>query len=266
MTKLIFFLNVKNITLTKKLKLTKNNKIDILEVLIILTLILMIIVIYVPVAIWEEENHYTKESRFRMNNLYDMEVFYKSLTGSFSPDFHESLTIVNAVRDSVVADSLFIEKQKVFLNGKTYMVDVYESFAFEFDTTFGFLSFRKDTILDTTLQIVVFDQDLGREDSIYIRKSNLIDFSGTENFRGVVNEEPTLRIELVEYYKTFLPDSATYYCPLTGENYDISISEDGSSFSVASPIKNTYVEPRYLFFSFKANSHGIIQDGTRSWE
>ena len=137
------------------------------------------------------------------------------------------------------------------------MVDVYESFAFEFDTTFGFLSFRRDTILDTTLQIVVFDQGIGREDSIYIRKSNLIDFSGAENFRGVVNEEPTLRIELVEYYKTFLPDSTTYYCPLTGENYDISY-RGWPSFSVAS-YKKIYVEPRYLFFSFKANSHGIIQ-------
>jgi len=248
------------------LNLTRNNKIDILEILIILTLILMVIVIYVPVAIWEEENHYTKESRFRMNNLYDVEVFFKSLTGDFSADFHESMNIVNAVRDSVVADSLFIEEQEVFLNGKTYLVDVYESFSFEFDTTFGFLSLRRDTILDTTVQIIVYDQDLSREDSIYIRKSNLADFIETENFRGVINEEPTLRVELVEYYKTFLPDSSTYYCPLTGENYDISISEDGGSLSVSSPIEDTYTEPRYLFFSFKANSHGVIQNGTRSWE
>lgn len=248
------------------MKLTKNNKIDLLEVLIILTLLLLVVVIYVPVAIWEEENYFTKESRFRMNNLYDMEVFYKSLTGDFSTDFHESMNIVNAVRDSVVADSLFIEKQEVFLNGKTYLVDVYESFSFEFDTTFGFLSFRRDTILDTTVQIIVYDQDLSREDSIYIRKSDLSDYSGTENFKGVINEEPTLRVEIVEYYKTFLPDSSTYYCPLTGENYDISISEDGGGFSVSSPIKSPYIEPRYLFFSFKANSHGIIQDGTRSWE
>ncbi len=246
--------------------MTKNNKIDLLEILIIVTVLLMIIVIYVPVAIWEEENFYTRESRFRMNNLYDLEVFYKSLTGGYSSDYYESMNVVNAIRDSVVADSLFIENQKVFLNGKSYLVDVYESFSFEYDTTFGFLSFRRDTILDTTVHIIVYDQDLGREDSIYIRKSDLNQYAGQDNFKGVINEEPTSRVELVEYYKTFLPDSSTYYCPLVGEKYDISISDDSNSLSVSSPILETYVEPRYLFFSFKANSHGIIQDGTRSWE
>ena len=201
-----------------------------------------------------------------MDNLYDIEVFHKSIMGEFNPNFHEAMDLVNAARDSVVADSLFIEEQLIILNGKEYQVDIYDNFAFEYDTTFGFKSFRRDTILDTTLQIVVYDESLGRDDSIFIRKKDLFSYEDDSNFNGIVKAEQVERIELVEYYKTFIHDSSTYYCPLTEKAYQIDISEEGSSFKVSSPITVTVKKPRYLLFSFKANSHGIIQDGTRSWD
>ena len=248
------------------MQLTETHKSDLLEIGIVFFILLLIIVIYVPVAIWEEEIHYQKESRFRMNNLYDLEVFHKSLTRNFNPDFHEAMNLVNATRDSVVADSLFIEEQFITLNGKEYLVDIYDNFAFEYDTTFGFKSFRRDTILDTTLQIAVYDQSLGRDDSIFIQKRDLFSYEEDPNFNGIIKKEPVERVELVEYYKTFLPDSSTYYCTLTEKEYKIDISEEGSSFKVSSPITVTVKKPRYLLFSFKANSHGIIQDGTRSWD
>ena len=248
------------------MQLTETHKTDLLEIGIVFFILLLIIVIYVPVAIWEEETHYQRESRFRMNNLYDLEVFHKSLTGNFNPDFHEAMNLVNAARDSVVADSLFIEEQSITINGNEYLVDIYDNFAFEYDTTFGFKSFRRDTILDTTLQIAVYDQSLGRDDSIFIQKRDLFSYEEDPNFNGIVKKEPIERVELVEYYKTFLPDSSTYYCPLTEKAYQIDISEEGSSFKVSSPITVTVKKPRYLLFSFKANSHGIIQDGTRSWD
>ena len=78
---------------------------------IIVSLFVLLVVIYVPIAIWEEENYYRKESRFRMNNLYDIEVFHKSIMGEFNPNFHEAMNLVNSARDSIVADSLFIEEQ-----------------------------------------------------------------------------------------------------------------------------------------------------------
>mgnify|MGYP004368937195 FL=1 len=201
-----------------------------------------------------------------MDNLYDIEVFHKSIIGGFNPNFHEAMNLVNAARDSVVADSLFIEEQLIILNGKEYQVDIYDNFAFEYDTTFGFKSFRRDTILDTTLQIVVYDESLGRDDSIFIRKKDLFSYEDDSNFNGIVKAEQVERIELVEYYKTFIPDSSTYYCPLTADAYQIEISDEGSSFRVSSPIDETVKKPRYLLFSFKANSHGIIQDGSRSWD
>ena len=94
----------------------------------------------------------------------------------------------------------------------------------------------------------------------------MIDYKQSENFIGILKEEPMQRVEAVEYYKTYLPDSSTYYCPLTNVPFKMEIIEDGTSLRVASPIEETIVKPRYLLFSFKANSHGIIKDGQKSWK
>ena len=120
------------------------------------------------------------------------------------------------------------------------------NFAFEYDTTFGFKSFRRDTILDTTLRISIYDGSLGRNDSIFIRKRDLFSYEDDPNFKGIIEAEPIERVELVEYYKTFLPDSSTYYCPLTDDAYRIDISDEGSSIKISSPINETLKKPRYF--------------------
>ena len=155
------------------MQLTQQNKSDLLEVVIILALFFLIVVIYVPVAIWEEETFYEKESRYRMQNAYDIESFYSRLTGEYNPNFLEALSVVNAARDSTIADSLYIGEQSIMLEGKEFLVDVDESFGFEYDTTFGIKSFRKDTVQDTTLQVVILSEDLGRNDTSFIRKKDL---------------------------------------------------------------------------------------------
>jgi len=248
------------------MKLSQQNKTDFLEIATILAMFFLIIVIYVPVAIWEEEAHFRKESRHRMQNLYDVEEFYSRLIGSYNPNFLEAMTLINAARDSVVADSLFIDEQQITIGGKVFIVDIGESFEFEFDTTFGFKSFRKDTVNDTTVQIALYAEDLGRIDTSYIRKKDLSGYESEENFIEIVKEEPMKRVEAIEYYKTYLPDSSNYYCPLTNIPYQMEIGEDGASLKVSSPIKETIKESRYLLFSFKANSHGIIKDGQQSWD
>ena len=108
-----------------------------------------------------------------MQNMYDIESFYSQLTGEYNPNYLEALSVVNATRDSTVSDSLFFGEQKIILFGKEFSVDVTESFSFEYDTTFGIKSFRKDTINDTTLQIAVFSKELGRNDTSFIRKKDL---------------------------------------------------------------------------------------------
>ena len=74
------------------------------------------------------------------------------------------------------------------------------------------------------------------------------------------------RVEAKEFYKTYLPDSSTYYCPLTDSPYNMEITEDGRGLLVSSPISDPIIKSRYLLFSFKAKSHGIIKDGRKSWE
>ena len=246
--------------------LTKQNKTDLLEIAIIFSMFLLIVVIYVPVAIWEKESFYERESRQRMQNMYDVESFYSQLTGEYNPNYLEALSVVNATRDSTVSDSLFIGEQKIVLFGKEFSVDVTESFSFEYDTTFGIKSFRKDTISDTTLQIAVFSKELGRNDTSFIRKKDLSLYNQNDDFISVVNEEPLVRVEAVEYYKTYLPDSLTYFCPLTNKPYLLQINNEGSELSVSSPIEEIIIEPRYLIFAFRAGSHGVIQGGRKSWE
>ena len=71
------------------------------------------------------------------------------------------MTVVNAVRDSTIADSLYLGEQNLFINNEQYIIDVNESYGFEYDTTFGIKSFRKDTILDTILQIITLFRRTG---------------------------------------------------------------------------------------------------------
>ena len=248
------------------MQLTQQNKSDLLEIVIILALFFLIVVIYVPVAIWEEETFYEKESRYRMQNAYDIESFYSRLTGEYNPNFLEALSVVNAARDSTIADSLYIGEQSILLEGKEFFVDVDESFGFEYDTTFGIKSFRKDTVQDTTLQVVVFSEDLGRNDTSFIRKKDLGSYQSNDNFVGITREEPMERVEAIEYYKTYIPDSTTYYCPLTSDNYIMEISDDGSELMISSPLQDPVVESYYLLFSFRAMNHGVIKGGRKSWE
>ena len=148
----------------------QQNKSDALEILIILAMFFLIVVVYVPVAIWEDESFYEKESRSRMQNMYDIQTFYSRLTGQYSSSFLEAMEVVNAVRDSTIADSLFFGEQTLLLNNEKYLISVNQSYGFEYDTTFGIKSFRKDTVLDTILQINMYSEELGRDDTSFIQK------------------------------------------------------------------------------------------------
>jgi len=248
--------------------MNQNKLSDLLELAMVLAFLFLIIVIYVPVSVWAEEREFERRSRFNMQNIYDIEMFYEQLTGSYSPNFFEAMNVVNSARDSLLGDSLYVGEQNLILFGRQYNVDINETFGFNYDTTFGFKSYRRDTIFDTTVQIIMYSQELGRNDTSFTQKRHLNNYMEDPNFIDKLNEEPLKRVELIEYYKTYIPDSSTYGCPLTDKSYMISIDNENKKLKVVSPInrENPYKDPRFLIFSLKSNGHGEINDGNRSWD
>ena len=81
------------------------------------------------------------------------------------------------------------------MSGREYVVDINEAFGFNYDTTFGFKSYRRDTILDTTVQIVMFSQELGRNDTSFTQIKFLSTYSQARNFVANIGEEPLTRVE-----------------------------------------------------------------------
>ena len=65
---------------------------------------------------------------------------------------------------------------------------------------------------------------------------------------------------------TNLSDSLMYFCPVSEKPYFISLKEEGNAVRVDSPIEETIVRRRYTVFAFKANNHGFINDGSKSWD
>ena len=249
-------------------KIDQNKISDLLELVMVIGFLFLIFVIYAPVSIWAEEKEYEKKSRFNMQNIYDVGMFYEQLTGEYSPNFYEAMAVVNSARDSLLGDSLFIGEQNLTLFGREYSVDINETFGFNYDTTFGFKSYRRDTILDTTVQIIMYSNELGRNDTSFTQKKYLKTYMEDPNFIEKLNEEPLKRVELIEYYKTFIPDSSTYNCPLSGDSYILKINNENKNLRVISPInrENPYKDPRFLIFSLKSNGHGEINGGNRSWD
>ncbi len=239
---------------------------DLLEVFILFALIFMTISIYVPRAIWDEEESFESQSRFNMENQYHIQQFYHSLLDRFDTDGLWAMKVVNSVRDSLTGDSTYLGEQSITLGGKDFTVNVPKGYDIDFDTTFGFPMMRRDTILDTTVTVVMFLEELSRNDTTYIQYKHLHKKQANPNFISALEHVETERVEVVNYYDSYMPDSSMYFCPVSDQSYLISIKEEDNIVRVDSPIEVPVVEPRYLVFSFEAENHGFINDGSRSWD
>lgn len=243
---------------------------DLLELLIVISLIFLFIVLTVPVAIWEEEADMENKAHFRMSTINGIQTFYHTLTGTFDEDGFWAMNVVNAVRDSVVADSTFLGQRTIYLQGKEIIVDIPEYFNIEVDTTFGFQRTRRDTINDTTVTYLKYGLNSADEidrsmiDTSYTPIGRLAKVKEDSLFIKVVAQEPVQRVELGTYYDTYTPDSSVFYCPVTHKRFVMKL--DNGSLRIASPITDVVKEPRYLIFSFRAHNHGYIDDGITSWD
>lgn len=236
---------------------------DLLELAILVSVISFLGVLYLPRLIWDDEEAVEAESRFYMENVYDVLSYYERLTGERTADGQWALMVVNAARDSLTADSTFLSKQKIHLDGGTADVDMFANYTTVYDTSFGFLKTRKDTLLDTVMTVVNFNEDESRYDSSFVRKDLLKSYLEDTTFVGITDTAYSSHVEVVSYYDSFMPDPTMLYCPLTNQPYIIELTED--DYKVASPIEGTYTERRFLIFAFNARSHGKIEDGDKSW-
>ena len=184
---------------------------DLLELGIVFAFLFLIICIYVPRAIWDEEEIFEYQSRFYMENMYDVQSFYKSIMGEFDPDGLWAIKVVSSVRDSLTGDSTYLGEQSITLENKTFSVNVPKGYDIEFDTTFGFPMTRRDTIVDTTVTVVMFSEELTRNDTSYIQQKNLSKFIDDSNFVSILEQVPTQRVEVVNYYDSYMPDSLMYF-------------------------------------------------------
>ena len=240
------------------------HKTDWIELLIVLAIVFLIIAIYVPVAIWADEDRYEEQSHSRMQNIYDIERFYAQLTNKYHQNGIEAMHIINAVADSVTADSNYVGEQKLNLLGSIIDVNVPKGFGVEFDTTFGFQKFKRDTTNDTTSTVVMYSEELSRNDTIFVQKKEVTNLQDDPAFRGVISEEPLEIVAVESFYDKYRPDSTQFLCPVTKKSYKLTFKEDG--FRIDSPIEETFKKHKYLVFAFKANNHGYIEDGVASWD
>ena len=239
---------------------------DLIELGIVLAFLFLIITIYVPSAIWVEEVTAAEGARFNIQTVHDVEYFYKILTDGYEENGLWAMNVVNAVRDSVMADSTYLGERNFELAGESVNVIIPEGYDVEFDTTFGILKTRRDTLIDTIHTVVTYSEEMFRNDTGFVSKEDLPTVMIEEGFIANLGFETKQRSEVVSYYDSYMPDSSNFYCPLTGEIIVVRLKEEGEVLRVASPIEGVYSEGRYLLFSFKSRSHGYIEDGSRSWD
>ena len=236
---------------------------DLLELAILVAVIAFMAVIYLPRMIWDEEEAVEAKSQFYMEHVYDVLTYYQKLTGERTADGEWALQVVNAARDSLTADSTFLGKQDIHLGDRIAKVEMALSYATVYDTSFGFLKTRKDTVQDTIMSIVNFNSEESRYDTSFVRNDMAKPYLEDTTFVGVSDTTFSSHVEVVSYYDGFTPDLEMLSCPLTREPYIIELTEE--DYRVASPIKGTYSERRFLVFAFNAKSHGKIEDGEKSW-
>ena len=239
---------------------------DLIELFIVIAFLFMIITIYVPSAIWVEEKRAAEDARFNIQTVHDVEYFYKILTDGYEENGLWAMNVVNAVRDSVMADSTYLGERTFELAGESVNVLVPEGYDVEFDTTFGIHKTRRDTLIDTIHTVVIFSEEMNRNDTSFVTKRDLPTILIEEGFIADLGFEKKQRSEVVSYYDSYMPDSSNFYCPLTREKIAVNLKDEGEVLRVASPIEGIYSEGRYLLFSFKTRNHGYIEDGSRSWD
>lgn len=249
-------------------------KISLLDWGIVFSVILLFVVVYIPQIIWEEEEMYRKESRFRMSMIANAAEFYYELTGNYTVDGEHLFFLVEAAMDSLIADSLFTGNQTIFNSeGQDFEVSLERGFELRVDTTFSKAVDLKRSYLDTIYNVGMKNEITGEIDTIFVNSKDLNLFKTDLYFYKTFGSDTITRSEIVTNYLRKKYHLTTNYlvCPLTGTKYvlEIDSTKQGDPlFLVKSPIhllEESYNESRFGLFKFESGKHGYIQGGIKSW-
>ena len=269
---------------------------DLMEMGIVLAVIAFVVVIYIPKSIWIEETEIEDQNHSQMRNISKILDFYEEFTGEKTEDAIWAIQLINAVRDSVVADSLFSDHPRMInLDDREIEVTVPKSFIWmkpdrrlgenplakhiryitTYDTTFGHLGVRKDTIEDKIFSVVVEDRSEDPDnsatwfmDTSFIRSDKLALFKASLDtfnsyYVGIADTSKSEHVEVVHYYDRFRPDESILNFPLGNERYIIRVDSESVVIKVHD---RDYSERRYLLFTFDPYvKDDSISNGYPSW-
>jgi len=225
--------------------------------------IILILVIYLPAKIWKEEETVRNVGRYRMTILNHVEDLYKKMSGSYQTDPILAMKIVSALRDSTRADSNFNGKQVLKLEEGIFEFNVTKNFFMNFDTTFALKYEKRDTVIDTTYKIVMWNPGTFTHDTVFVNASRIENVSSDSLFRGQLETEISSRVSTNTYYRPYYLDKTFAYSPLIKQEYIIMV--DTARIKISDPLKGEFKERRYLAFAFRDTSHGYIENGEPSW-
>ena len=240
----------------------------ILDWLILLAVIILVVVIYVPKGIWAEEDAYRSESHRRLEIIWDAEEFYHTIRGNYTMDGEHLFRVVSQAHDSLIADSTFIGDQVIIIDEVPFRITLPLFMDRQMDTTFSVGQLQRREVSDTTYSIRMWNAERSDHDTIFISGSIALAGAQTDDtFRSVLDTAYAIRSEVyVDYdWRRFRLELGLLVEPVTGEPFEIRYDSTLAELTIASPIKDSYVESRYLFFNFEARNHGQIVAGDPSW-
>jgi hypothetical protein len=235
---------------------------------VVLAVVVLVVVIYVPKAIWAQEDRARDESRRRMTIIQAAEDFYRTISHNYTTDGRFLFQLISQTHDSLIGDSTFIGEQIVYVDGLPYTVDIPEILLIQLDTTFTVSRSVRDTMLDTTYAVALWNEERSVEDTVYI--------NGSKGLSVLLDNPAYLRTVNVTYgsHTELLNDYAWFRYrltedllknPISGLPYNIRLDTTGTVLTISFPESALNEQRRFLFFKFKALDHGEIIAGEPSW-
>lgn len=232
----------------------------------VILLVVLLFVIVIPWSIWKEEQYYRDLCHWKMTNLWNSQRLYHDLRKEYNPNLREALQFIDQVRDSVLADSMYVRDQRINFNNEWVKIFVPPYWHEDFDTSFANSYSAQDTSEEIIYTALVPNDQTGLIDTMYLNRVRDRWMYADTLWEGrIIDTNVEMRIERVMKYDRYNLVDSLLICPLVKEMYTASLSED-SVLTIYCPTRGGVEYSRYYFFTFSDTGHGHIRDGNRSWQ